>query len=216
MMACLSVWTPLAPAHQDHAKVERQPKAPLPAQQPVRGKIQVVAYFWYGSAQARALEPDLSAWVAALPKDVAFRREHVLWGGRPDIDTHARLFATLRTLKLDDAQLSAIFAAYHEQGMKLDDEAEVFAWVQQRGIDPARFAAAYRSPSVEAQMAYAKDSTRYFVIESVPAFVIDNRHVVTAYYAAGHPGGVLARIDDQIAHERGRLKAQQTGNRARR
>jgi thiol:disulfide interchange protein DsbA len=215
MLACLGAWATLSPAHQDHAKVDRQPQAPLAAQQPVRGKIQVVEYFWYGSAQARTLEPELSAWVAALPKDVVFRREHVLWGGRRDIDTHARLFATLRTLKLDELQLAAIFAAYHEHGMKLADDAQVFAWVKERGIDPARFAAAYRSGAVDAQLAYAKESTGYFVIETVPAFVIDGRHVVTAYFAAGHPGGVLARVDEEVAKQRERSRAAKAGSKTK-
>lgn len=212
VLACLGVWATPSPAHQDHAKVEQLPRAVVPAQQPVRGKIQVVEYFWYGSVQARALEPELSAWVASLPKDVEFRREHVLWSGRRDIDTHARLFATLRTLKIDEVQLTALFAAYHEHGMKFADDAGVLEWVKQRGIDPARFAAVYRSATVEAQMKYAKDTTSYFVIQTVPTFVVDGRHVISAYHATGHPGGVLAMIDERLARERARLKTSKTRN----
>jgi protein dithiol oxidoreductase (disulfide-forming) len=206
LAACIGIWATLAPAHKDHTKVDKLPQAPLPVQRTAPGKVEVVEYFWYGSAQANELEPALAAWAAALPKDVVFRREHVLWGGRSDVDTHARLFATLRTMKIDEVQLRAILAAYHEQGNKLVDDGAVLAWVGTRGIDPARFAATYRSRAVDAQMTYAKDSTSFFVIETVPTFVINNQHVISAYHATGRPDGVLALVDERIARERARVK----------
>lgn len=211
LAACVGAWVTLAPAHQDHAKVDKLPPAPLPSQRTPAGKVEVVQYFWYGSARARELEPALSAWAATLPRDVVFRREHVLWGGRSDVDIHARLFATLRTLKVDEVQMRPLFAAYHDEGMKLTDDAAVFAWAAQRGIDPARFAAAYRSRTVDAQMAYAKASTSYFVIETVPTFVINNQHVISAYDATGRPDGVLALVDERIAKERARLRTAKSG-----
>lgn len=206
LAAGIGIWATLAPAHKDHTKVDKMPQAPLPAQKMAPGKVEVVEYFWYGSVQARDLEPALAAWAAALPKDVVFRREHVLWGGRSDVDTHARLFATLRTMKIDESELRAILAAYHEQGNKLTDDAAVRAWIAARGIDPARFAATYRSRTVDAQMTYAKDSTSFFVIETVPTFVINNQHVISAYHATGRPDGVLALVDERIAKERAKLK----------
>jgi thiol:disulfide interchange protein DsbA len=212
LAACIGAWVTLTPAHQDHTKVDKLPPPPLPSQRPMAGKVEVVEYFWYGSARARELEPALSAWVATLPKDVVFRREHVLWGGRSDVDIHARLFATLRTLKVDEVQVRALFAAYHEEGMKFTDDAAVLEWVTQRGIDPARFAAAYRSRTVDAQMAYAKASTGYFVIETVPTFVINNQHVISAYDATGRPDGVLALVDERIAKERARLRVSKPGS----
>jgi thiol:disulfide interchange protein DsbA len=200
-----------ASAHQDHVKVDQLPAPPAQFQRDARGKVEVVEYFWYGSTHANELEPSLAAWAAALPKDVVFRREHVLWGGRSDIETHARLFATLRTLKVDAAQQRAIFAAYHDRGEKLADDAAVSNWVAGRGIDRARFAAAYRSSNVDAQLKYARDSTSYFRIETVPTFVINGRQVIAAYGATGHPGGVLALVDDGIAKERARAKAAKSG-----
>lgn len=196
-----------AAAHQDHVKVDKRPTAPAQFQREARGKVEVIEYFWYGSTHANDLEPSLAAWAAALPADVVFRREHVLWGSRPDIDTHARLFATLRTMKIDAAQQRAIFAAYHDRGEKLADDAAVSNWVAGRGIDPARFAAAYRSPNVDAQLKYAKDSTSFYRVQTVPTFVVGGWLVIAAYDARDHPGGVLALVDEAIAKERARAKA---------
>ena len=166
------------------------PQPPLPAQRTAPGKVEVVEYFWYGSAQAKELEPALAAWAATLPKDVVFRREHVLWGGRSDVDTHARLFATLRTMKIDEASSCARSSRpTTSRGIKLADDAAVLAWIGARGIDAARFTATYRSRAVDAQMTYARDSTSFFVIETVPTFVINNQHVISAYDATGRPRG---------------------------
>ncbi len=194
-----------APAHQDHRKVDKLPTPVEPESRARRGEIEIVEYFWYGSPHTNRLEPSLAVWAASLPSGVVFRREHVLWGPRPDIETHARLFATLRAMGIDEAQRRDIFASYHDRGDRLANDEAVFAWVAKRGIDRAKFTVIYRSAKVAAQMAYAQDLTGYFEIQTVPTFVINRKHVIAAYNAAGEDG-VLAQVDAQIALERARLR----------
>ena len=60
---------------------------PQPTDSP--GKIEVIEFFWYGCPHCFNLEPAVDAWEKRLPKDVAFRREHVIWDGRTETETHA-------------------------------------------------------------------------------------------------------------------------------
>ena len=85
----------------------------LATQQPTEtpGKIEVIEFFWYGCPHCNKLEPMVEAWEKRLPKDVVLRREHVIWGGRKEIEVHARLFLTLRAMNLLEQHHRAVFDA---------------------------------------------------------------------------------------------------------
>lgn len=47
----------------------------LPIAQPVeiKGKVEVIEFFWYGCPHCYDFEPELSSWVKRQPKDVVFK-----------------------------------------------------------------------------------------------------------------------------------------------
>jgi thiol:disulfide interchange protein DsbA len=82
------------------AAVAAEPFKLLNPAQPVetKGKVEVIEFYWYGCPHCYHLEPKLSAWLAKLPKDVAFRRIPAVWN--PRMEAHAKLFHALESLGL--------------------------------------------------------------------------------------------------------------------
>ncbi len=155
---------------------ERLPK-PQPVDTP--GKIEVIEFFWYGCPHCNALESHVDDWEKQLPKDVAFRKEHVVWPGRPDIEAHARLYITLRAMGLLGQHHRAVFDAIHKEKAGLRSEKEIVDWAAKRGIDRAKFEATWKSFGVNAQVARARDLTNRFEADGVPSFGINGKYYVS-------------------------------------
>ncbi|HET9403270.1 MAG TPA: thiol:disulfide interchange protein DsbA/DsbL [Burkholderiales bacterium] len=171
----------------------------LPTDDP--GKIEVIEFFWYGCPHCRALEPMVEDWERRLPKDVAFRREHVIWDGRGETETHARIFLTLRAMGLLAQHHRAVFDALHVAKARLRSEPEIFDWAAKRGIDRAKFEAAFKSFGVSMQLTRAKDLTAKYLVDGVPSFAVNGKF--KASMGRGHDEKRLfAVIDKLIAGER--------------
>jgi protein dithiol oxidoreductase (disulfide-forming) len=150
----------------------------LPKPQPVdaTGKIEVIEFFWYGCPHCSALEPSVEAWEKQLPKDVAFRREHVVWPGRKETETHARLFLTLRAMGLLNQHHRAVFEAMQAAKTAPRSDKEIIDWAAKRGIDRAKFEATYKSFGVNTQLARARDLTNNYLADSVPSFAVNGKY----------------------------------------
>ena len=172
---------------------------PQPTEAP--GKIEVIEFFWYGCPHCDALEPLVEAWLRRLPKDVVFRREHVLWSGRSDMEGHAKLFVTLRAMGLQDKHQRAAFDAIHRSKVELRKEPVLFDWVAKQGIDRAKFEAAYKSFSVNAQLGRARTLTQNYGIAGVPTFVVNGKYATSPTSAHGEQR-MFAVVDKLIAEER--------------
>jgi len=172
---------------------------PQPTESP--GKIEVIEFFWYGCPHCDSIESRVEAWQKRLPKDVVFRREHVLWGGRSDMEGHAKLFVTLRAMGLLEKHHRAAFDAVHRSKVELRKEAALLDWVAKQGIDRAKFEAAYKSFSINAQMGRAKSLTQNYGVAGVPTFVINGKYVTSPGSAHGEER-MFAVIDKLIAEER--------------
>ena len=172
---------------------------PQPTEVP--GKIEVIEFFWYGCPHCNKLEPAVEAWEKKLPKDVVLRREHVIWGGRREIEVHARLFITLRAMHLLNQHHRAVFEAIHNAKVGLRDDTQVFEWAAQRGIDKAKFEAIYKSFGIQAQTARAKASTADYGVAGVPSFVVNGKYM-TSLGSAHSEERLFAILDKLIAEER--------------
>lgn len=173
----------------------------LPTDTP--GKIEVIEFFWYGCPHCNELEPMVEAWEKRLPKDVVFRREHVIWDGRSETETHARLFLTLRAMGLLTQHHRAVFDAIHAAKTRLRSESEVFDWAAKRGIDRAKFEATYKSFGVNMQTTRAKDMTGKYLVDGVPSFAVNGKY--KASMGGAHDEKRLFEIVNKlIAEERPR------------
>jgi thiol:disulfide interchange protein DsbA len=176
---------------------------PQPVDTP--GKIEVIEFFWYGCPHCNALESRVDEWAKKLPQDVAFRKEHVVWPGRSDIEAHARLFLTLRAMGLLGQHHRAVFDAIHKEKTGLRTEKEVLDWAAKRGIDRAKFEATWKSFGVSTQLARARDLTNRFEADGVPSFGINGKYYTSLGATRGEKR-LFEVVDKLIADERGAKK----------
>lgn len=196
---------PMLRATADHsadgpfAKLDR----PLPTETP--GKIEVIEFLWYGCPHCAKVEPFVGSWEKKLPPDVAFRREHVVWDARQETLTHARIFATLRTMGILGPHQQAVFDAVQKDRIDFRNEKALLDWAGKRGIDRGRFESMYKSFGMQAQLGRLKALTTAYRIEGVPTFVVNGKYT-TEPHRAGGERQVLEIIDRLVDQERAAAK----------
>ena len=156
---------------------------PLPVTAPA-GKVEVVEFFWYGCPHCNAFEPALEAWVKKLPEFVAFRRVPVQFREEP-FGTHQRIYFALETLGQLEAMHRKVFAAIHNDRLKLDKPAEIQAFMSKNGLDGARFIEVMNSFGVQTKARQAKQLAESYRIDGVPALGIQGRFYTSGSLAGG-------------------------------
>ena len=156
---------------------------PLPVTAPA-GKVEVVEFFWYGCPHCNAFEPALEAWVKKLPEFVAFRRVPVQFREEP-FGTHQRIYFALETMGQLEAMHRKVFAAIHNDRLKLDKPAEIQAFMSKNGLDGARFIEVMNSFGVQTKARQAKQLAEAYKIDGVPALGIQGRFYTSGSLAGG-------------------------------
>lgn len=156
---------------------------PLPVTAPA-GKVEVVEFFWYGCPHCNAFEPALEAWVKKLPEFVAFRRVPVQFREEP-FGTHQRIYFALETMGQLEAMHRKVFAAIHNDRLKLDKPAEIQAFMSKNGLDDARFIEVMNSFGVQTKARQAKQLAEAYKIDGVPALGIQGRFYTSGSLAGG-------------------------------
>jgi thiol:disulfide interchange protein DsbA len=158
---------------------------PLPVSTP--GRIEVVGFFWYGSPHCNAFEPLLDLWTAKLPADVAFRRVPVAFRPEP-FESHQKLFYALEAMGQIGAMHRRVFAAIHNQRLRLDRLPDIAAWLAKNGVDGAKFTELANSSAVQTSLRQARQLSDGYKIDAVPALGVHGR-----YYTSGTLAGSLER-----------------------
>lgn len=166
------------------------------------GKQEVIEFFWYGCPACFGVEPTIEAWAAKLPKDVNFRRVHVMWDGRNDMEGHAKIFLALQTMGLDGKQQKAVMKAIQTDRIELRDEAKLLDWVKKQGIDVAKFKAAYNSFSTNVQLKNLAKMTQDYQIEGVPTFIVNGKWVTSPSMVGANDANFTKVLDELIAKGR--------------
>jgi thiol:disulfide interchange protein DsbA len=146
---------------------------------PARGQVEVVEVFGYWCPHCAAFQPELSAWVRRLPAGVRFTPVPAVF---TEGDVLARAYFAAAHFGLLPRVHDAIFQAIHVDGSlprnpSLD---EMAAWFGQHGLDAARARAYMASPTVEAQLAQARDFALRSGVEGTPTLIVDGRYRITA------------------------------------
>lgn len=169
-------------------------------------KLEVIEFFWYGCSHCYKIEPVMEAWAAKLPKDVVFRRVHVVWPGRGELEGHARIFAALQSMGLDEKHAMAVFHAVQRDNIELRKEKNLFDWVQKQGIDLNKFKTAYNAFSMNMQINKMAKMTADYRIEGVPAIIVNGKYLTGPSVHGREDGTVTQVIDEMLATERKNLK----------
>jgi len=164
------------------------------------GKIEVLEFFWYGCPHCNDFEPALDAWSKRLPDDIAFRRVPVAFRAEPYV-THQKIFYSLDAMGLVPTMHRRVFYAIHNQHQRLDKPADIAAFMQQSGVDSAKFLEHFNSFSVQSKAKQAVKLAADYKIDGVPAIGIQGRYF-TSGALAGSAEGALAVADYLIAKVR--------------
>jgi len=151
----------------------------LSAAQPtdVVGKMEIIEFFWFGCPHCYNFEPVLEPWVKKLPKDTQFRRIPAIFN--EEWAQGARAYYTLEAIGEGQRLHKPLFDAVHTGSrLKVADEAALTEWLGKQGVDTKKFAAAYRSFSVEGRVKRAAQLTQAYKIEGVPAMAVNGKYVV--------------------------------------
>ena len=140
-------------------------------------KVEVLEFFWYGCPHCYNFEPTLDPWLKKLPKDVEFRRIPAMFND--EYAQGARAFYALEAIGEEQRLHKALFDAVHTGShLKVSNEAALTEWLGKQGVDLKKFAAAYRSFSVEGKLKRAAQFTQSYKIEGVPAMAVNGKYVV--------------------------------------
>ncbi|KPC52099.1 thiol:disulfide interchange protein DsbA/DsbL [Amantichitinum ursilacus] len=202
MFLAVGLLTASVAAHAD-IKEGTEYKLLTPAQPvAVPGKIEVIEFFWYGCPHCFHIEPYVEDWAAKLPKDVNFRRAHVVWQGRNDIIAHAKIFIALNTMGIAGKYQQAVFNAIQRDGLELRKDDVLYDWVKKQGIDVAKFKAAYNSFSGSVEMNKLNKMVQDYQVDGVPMFIVNGKYVTAPSMVGKEDGTVLTVVDQLIAKER--------------
>jgi thiol:disulfide interchange protein DsbA len=137
--------------------------------------------FGYPCPHCAHFEPVIEAWTAKLPPRANFVA--VPADFRDDWIPYARAYFAAQALGVAQRSHQAMYDALHvEQTLPLSDAApeEIATFYQRYGIAPARFIAAYRAPSVDAQMKHAREFVVRSQVDGTPTLIVAGRFRVTA------------------------------------
>ncbi len=177
---------------KDYVEVPAQPTSAK------RGQVEVLEFFWYGCPHCFHLEPELNAWAKKLPRNVVFKQvPGILSDGWMPL---ARAYYALEAVGLRDKLHDDVFNAIHVEGLDLNPPDAFLDWAAKKGADRKKLAAAYNSFSVETKVMRARQLTRAFKLNGVPAFVVAGKYSTSAYLTGGNPQ-TFKVLDDLIEME---------------
>jgi thiol:disulfide interchange protein DsbA len=167
-----------------------------PQRQESNGKIEVVEFFSWGCPHCYEFYPMLSRWVAALPKDAAFKRVPVGLG-HPEWEALAKAYYALQSTGDVDRLDSQIFEDIHRNHVWLYDELSITTWVGKHGVNVAKFTEAFRSFGVNTTAGQAEQKAEDYRIPGVPTLAIAGKYTVGGDFAT-----MLSTSDQLMALER--------------
>jgi protein dithiol oxidoreductase (disulfide-forming) len=137
-------------------------------------KIEVYEFFMWTCPHCMRFEPYLQKWLARKPADVAFGKVPAIFN--PASGLLARAFYALEALGELDRLNDAFFNALVNDHRRLDSEQAITAFVNQFGVDEAKFREAFNSFAVAAKVRRAEQLADRYKITSVPKLVVDGRN----------------------------------------
>jgi thiol:disulfide interchange protein DsbA len=185
-----------------HAFTEGKEYKALAKPQPVAvaGKQEVIEFFWYGCPHCFAIEPAVEAWEAKLPNNVNFRRVHVMWDGRNDMEGHARIFLALEGMGLTKKHQMAVFKAIQQDRIELRKEDVLFDWVKKQGLDVNKFKANYNGFSTKNQLNKLSEMTKNYAVDGVPMFVVNGKWV-TSPSMVGREDDTITKVINELLNK---------------
>ena len=175
------------------AELGRDYKLLNPAQPASTAKIEVLEFFFYGCSHCFHLHPLMSKWEKNMPKDVALTYVPTIF--RDSWEPMARAYYALELLGQLHPLHDALYRAWNVDRIDLSDEARIFDFVASRGVDRAKFSAAYNSFTMSSKIARAKQMIRSYGLTGTPTLIVDGKYLITGL----QPADTMRVLDEVIA-----------------
>lgn len=153
---------------RDYAAIEGGTPFATPA-----GQVEVAEVFGYTCPACARLEPMLEAWKRSLPKGARFVAVPAPFGGH--WIPYARAYVAAQKLGVAERSHAAMFRALHDERslpVSRPSAQEIAGFYAAYGVPEARFVAAYEDPSVDAQLARAREWIVRAGVDHTPVLVV--------------------------------------------
>ena len=165
-------------------------------------KIEVLEFFFYGCSHCFHLHSPLSVWEKTMPQDVELTYVPTIF--RDSWEPMARTFYALESLGQLHQLHDALYQAWNVNNLDLSDEAKILDFVASRGVDRAKFSAAYNSFSMQSKVVRAKQMIRSYGIAGTPTLIVDGKYIISGLL----PGDAIRVLNEVIAMARKNHPAQ--------
>ena len=159
-------------------------------------KIEVLEFFFYGCSHCFHLHPNLSAWEKKMPKDVELQLVPTIF--RDSWEPMARTFYALKAIGQQRRLHDDLFNAWNVSNIDLSDEPKILDFVAQRGVDRAKFSAAYNSFTMSSKVTRSNQMVRDYAIRGTPTVIVDGKYVITGL----SPEDTIRVLNDLIVKAR--------------
>lgn len=197
-VASLAAGLAFAPAGQ--AQVNETYVTIEPAQpSDTTGKIEVLEFFAYTCPHCYTMEPMTAKWAQTLPENVAFKRVPVAFNaGMADLQKFYYSLEALDRLDLHEK----FFHALHRERKRIYDFKAMSKWVEEQGVAPADFEAAFTSFGINNKVARANELAKNYNIEGTPSLAIGGRYVTSPSMTGTYENAIVEaqkRLDAVLA-----------------
>ena len=165
---------------------------PVPVAAPP-GTVDVVEFFSFACPYCYALESPLEAWLARRPAGIHFRRSPVPF--QRNFRNFQPMYFALEALGLADTLPRRIFDAVHRERQRLDQRADIAAFMARNGVDADAFLRAFDAADTAAKVARADRLFDASGAASVPTLMVQGRFLTSPWMARGEERA-LAVVDD--------------------
>jgi thiol:disulfide interchange protein DsbA len=141
--------------------------------------VEIIEFFGYFCPHCHDFDPIISKWATTLPKNTAFRKEHIVW--QESMEAAARMFYVIN--QMGPARKGGVnTAAFKTMAARQDfnnvDVRKTFATSQQ--LDPASLEKAYSSYAAASYVARSKKFTKDYNVVGTPTIVVQGKYAVKA------------------------------------
>ena len=113
----------------------------------------------------------------------------------------ARTFYALESLGQQSQMHDALYKAWNVDNDVLAEEAKILDFLAPRGVDRAKFSAAYNSFSMQSKVTRAKQMIRSYGLTGTPTLIVEGKYLITGVQPAEYIR-ILNEVIDMVRKER--------------
>ena len=168
-----------------------------------KDKVEVLEFFAYWCTHCRDMESVIGKHSKTFASDTYFRREHVVWDPKNDLN-FARLAAAVELAGLGNQANPVIFDAVVRDRINLSNSDTLKAWLnQQTQFDGKKVLAQFQSFNSQTGAKQMGENTASYEIQSTPTVIVGGKYRVE--FSKGFVAGmkIIDELVVKVRQERG-------------